>query len=369
MQFTLTKQLRGYQPLHCDDRGVILLCRGSVYRANHDLTHRRLICSLPPERALVERSRWRFLLRVLRISAQAALLLGDDLYIVRRSRIWRVSLTRGEVNLDFEVPQDRRILSLSKLVAGGESFLCFGEYFFNPTKAPVRLWQRSTHLNAKWHSPYQFPVGEINHVHNIHQSRDGAIYILTGDFGNGSAIWLTTASLDRVALLAGGAQVYRACWLADGDGALYYATDSQLETNWVLKLELQPAPPRATPVRLIEGSSIYSGTCGGNTVFSSTVEPGEPSGNLIFDLFDRRRGPGIRSDYAVIYSLDGRGRVTELFRAVKDFYPPRLAQFGTFMFPSGQMPPGRLYAYGVALRGFDDCCLCFEATDAEFIQS
>ena len=120
MQFALSKQLRGYQPLYCDDRGVILLSRGSVFRADLDLSNRRLICSLPPERALVERSRWRLLLRMLRISAQAALRLGDDLYIVRRSRIWRVSLSRGEASLDFEVPQNRRILSLSKLVAEGE---------------------------------------------------------------------------------------------------------------------------------------------------------------------------------------------------------------------------------------------------------
>ncbi len=38
----------------------------------------------------------------------------------------------------------------------------------------------------------------------------------------------------------------------------------------------------------------------------------------------------------------------------------RLAQFGTFMFPQGTMPDGKFYAYGNAVRKFDDMTLCFE---------
>jgi hypothetical protein len=58
-------------------------------------------------------------------------------------------------------------------------------------------------------------------------------------------------------------------------------------------------------------------------------------------------------------SVDGQGLVSQLYSAEKDAWPFRLAQFGTFIFPTGIMPSNTLYVYGVALKGVDGSCLVF----------
>lgn len=136
---------------------------------------------------------------------------------------------------------------------------------------------------------------------------------------------------------------------------MFFATDSQFETNRLRRMDSEGCYDIAT----IEGSAIYSAQGPGTIYFSSTVEPGEGSGSLLRDMVERTPGPGIRSNEAVIYAWDG-STLEEVLRAEKDAWPMRLAQFGTFMFPQGPMPPNAFYAYGNAVRGYDDVTLQFE---------
>ena len=38
----------------------------------------------------------------------------------------------------------------------------------------------------------------------------------------------------------------------------------------------------------------------------------------------------------------------------------RLAQFGTFLFPSGAMPADRFFTFGVGVKRYDGRCLVFK---------
>ena len=144
------------------------------------------------------------------------------------------------------------------------------------------------------------------------------------------------------------------------DGRAFLATDTQLEFNQIFYFQINGGTDiTLESIATLDGSSIYSGKGPTEIFFSTTVECGEPTGNFFRDLFDTRPGPGILSSKASLMTVDGQGLISNLYSAEKDAWPFRLAQFGTFIFPTGTMPPDTLFAYGVALKGVDGACMVF----------
>jgi len=297
--------------------------------------------------------------RILRLGADAAALIDEDhLLVARRGTLYRISLKTGAYTVDLAIPGGSRLLYLSEIRDGanGDKAVCFGEYSTRFDGGPVNVWRRGTGLSDRWAVTGRFAAGEIDHVHNICQATDGSIYVLTGDFRDAAAIWKTDFGLSSFTPLARGSQDVRACWLWQApDGALLFATDSQLETNHLRRIDERGI----SDVAEIIGSSIYHHANASRLIFSSTVEPGAPTGHRLRDIFDRRPGPGITANAAAIYLFEG-SRLTEIHREAKDGWPMRLAQFGTFRFPGGTMPPDRFYAYGVGVKRHDGYCLSFK---------
>jgi len=261
--------------------------------------------------------------------------------------------------LIFWIPDNRRSLGFCELSnRDGTKELVFGEYFSNPKRRPVRIWGRNSGA-AKWLQRAEFCAGEIEHVHAV-TFVNGQVYVLTGDFDQAAAIWISDTEFSALLPLKRGRQEFRAAWMETIGGRVFMATDTQLESNHLLEFRIE----NGVDVTLqslagLDGSSIYSGRGPKEIFFSTTVECGEPTGNFIRDLLDIRPGPGMLSSKAFLMSIDDQGLVTELYSADKDSWPFRLAQFGTFIFPSGIMPPDTLYVYGVALKGVDGRCLVF----------
>ncbi len=359
MTFRLTKVLKGYQPVHCLPDTVILWRRGVLYRADPGLTSFEPICELPTRSRLLTRFAPQLVARILRFGIRSSVMLdADTLLVAQRGTIFRVSLATGQWSVDLEIPDNRRLLALSVVERGGQRVACFGEYFHNVAGAEVAIWRRSPGRDGSWSRTVSFAPGAIDHVHNIVQTPDGMVWILTGDHDAGAAIWRSNFALDKISRFAAGKQSYRACWLWQSPrGAKHYATDSHLEPNHLLSFRDDAGSiAKRAPVA---GSSIYAGTAETYVAFSSSVEPGEPSGKLLRDFTERKPGPGISGNAAVIYKLDDDG-LSEVLSAPMDGWPLRLAQFATFSFPGGTMPADRFYAFGRAVRKYDGACLMFE---------
>ncbi|HWI86377.1 MAG TPA: hypothetical protein VNT42_08660 [Sphingomonas sp.] len=358
MKYRLARTLRGYQPIYCLDDELILQRGRRLYRSDFELHAIAPLCTLPRERAIA-RLRSRLIDRIFRLGIQsAAMLEAEHLLAARRGVIYRVSLATGEWAVDLAIPNGRRLLNLSMIddSATGRKALCFGEYSTLHDGSAVNVWRRDAAPDAIWQISATFAAGEIDHVHNICQVADGAIYILTGDYGDGAGIWKSDSALDSFTPIARGAQNVRACWIWQAPhGALYFATDSQFEPNHLRCIE----NGTITDVAAIAGSSISFGAGNERAIFSTAVEPGAVSGNRIRDILDRRPGPGMMSNEAALYSFEN-GELITICRAAKDIWPMRLAQFGTFQLPGGVMPPDRIYAFGVGLSGYDGRCLSFE---------
>jgi len=357
--WSLSAKIKGLRPLVADSNELLCHAHGSLYRVGYDLKQPSFICSLPIEGLVGSLgNRLRLVDRIFRLAPRHAIVVEGNLFISRRSEIWRCDLATGQLSLDFTIPDGRRALEFSLIKqSDGDEQLIFGEYFSNPTRRPVRIWGRSSRKST-WTVRCEFATGEIEHVHAV-TTIGKRVFVLCGDFDHAASIWLSDPDFSSIVPLLRGSQSYRAAWIAELGGRLFYATDTQLEPNHVFELSIENGNGNVSANELvgIDGSSIYSGQGNGRRFFSTTVECGMPTGNTLRDIFETRRGPGILSSKSKIMSIAANAVCEDIFVAEKDVWPFRLGQFGTFTFPTGEMPVDTVVAYGTALRGFDDTCL------------
>lgn len=356
------KLLCGYQPLcYVGDR-VLLAKNKKLFLCDMNLENIHFLCEIPSSYREKFFSKFRLFSRIFRLQFRCALNVHDKfVLLVVRNEIWRVNLETCEIVLDFAIPDNRTALYLTLIENKNDhsSKVMFGEYFSNPNKGIVRVWGAELDSNSDWNILHEFEHDKINHIHNIiYDQKNDNLYILTGDFGDGAGIWVSNSELKDVVPMVRGKQVYRACWALVKENGLTYATDTQLEKNSICRL----VDGHLTRAETIEGSSIYFGKSISSFYFSTTVEPGEPSGNFLVDIFSRKLGSGVLSEKSNIYSLVDKNTISLEFQGVKDMLPPRLAQFGSFMFPSGISNNKDIIAYGVALKSFDGCCILLGET-------
>ncbi len=345
------------RPLSADQTGLLCYSNDSIYHIGYDLTNPLLISKFSSSGFLSPIAvKSRLINRIFRLSPNHAITLEDSLFIARRSEIWRCDLKTGKLELDFLIPDNRRALELTKLThPSGEVDIVFGEYFANPKRKPVRIWGRSNR-NSHWTVRSEIPEGEIEHIHSI-SSIGERIFVLCGDFGNAAGIWISDKKITSLSPVLRGSQSFRATWIKELNGRIFYATDTQIEQNYLYELFIDGEVIKTSKLVPLEGSSIYNGGNLNSRFFSTTVECGLPTGNLIRDIFDNQRGPGILSSEAKIYNLDAHAGFENILSVKKDGVPFRLGQFGSFIFPSGDLPKDTIVAYGNALSDVDDVCL------------
>ena len=303
-------------------------------------------------------ARSRFFERVLRLGPSAAIFWNNQLFVAHRENIIRYDLLSRKVYLDFVVPSGRGVLSFSTVHINGEEWLVFGEYFANPHREAVSIWGKSL-ATGRWSTFAGFPAGEIEHVHAVQEIR-GEILVLTGDFDVAAGIWALNSSTRLLHPLIRGDQRIRSCYMHDLMSAIFFATDTQLEENYLQILQKDEFRVSVKQIFKIPGSSIYSCSDGHNMTFSTAVEPGPSSSGFVLGMFDTKPGPGILGDESWIFTASSDGTIKTVFSARKDWIPMRLGQFGTFVFPSGTVPRGVIIAFGQAVRTWDGCCLVFE---------
>lgn len=345
------------KPLSVNKNNLFCYANGDLYNVDYELKNPKLICKLPTSKPfdyIVKKNR--VLDRVLRYSPNHTVILDDFAFILQKSKIWRCNLKTREISLDFTIPDNRRALELSILKnSNGSSEIIFGEYFFNPKRLSVRIWGRLI-SDGVWKLRGEFKSGEIEHIHSI-TKLDENILILTGDFEGSAGIWKANLNFSHIEPLFKGSQKYRAAWIKKFDEYFLYATDTQVDQNFLCKFNINTVPCLVDEILKIDGSSIYSAQSKDYSYFSTTVECGLPTGKYFKDVFETTPGPGIKSSTSSIISINRFGKLETVVTGIKDKIPFRLGQFGTFSFPTGELPPSTVVAYGIALKGLDDTCL------------
>jgi len=231
----------------------------------------------------------------------------------------------------YRVPRGTRPLAITATPSGR---LYWGEYFDNPGREAVHVYG-SADAGASWEVVYTFPPGTIRHVHSITYDPYGdRLWVLTGDEGEECRILRVATDWSSVEVVRSGGQQARAVTLVPGADAVYFATDTPLEANYIYRLDHRG---RLDRLAAIDGSSFWSCRAGGALFFSTAVEPSRV--NL--------------SRYATLYGGADGGGWSALARWARDGWPLALFQYANIVLPSGANDGDVLAASGLAVRGQD----------------
>ena len=220
------------------------------------------------------------------------------------------------------------------LAAAPNGHVFWGEYFDNPQRSEVHIYA-STDRGAHWDVAHTFSKSAIRHVHNIvYDEWENCFWVLTGDHGPECRILRASCDFKTVDVILSGSQQTRSAALVPTRDALYFSTDTPLETNHVYRLDRQGGVSKAAA---LSSSSTYGCRVGNAVFFSTMVEPS-----------------AINSDrnVSVLGSADGLHWQCLLQRK-KDHWPMGLFQYGNAFLPDGKNTAGLLAVTTIAVEHGD----------------
>lgn len=148
----------------------------------------------------------------------------------------------------------------------------WGEYFDNPQRDAVHIYG-SNDGGESWHVAYAFPKSYIRHVHNIVYDRwANCLWVLTGDYGDECRILRASCDFTQVEVVLQGKQQTRAVAAIPTEHALYFASDTPLESNYIYRLDRSG---KLVQLAGTSSSSIYGCRVGTHLFFSTMVEPSQ----------------------------------------------------------------------------------------------
>ncbi|HAS6190391.1 hypothetical protein [Vibrio vulnificus] len=261
-----------------------------------------------------------------------------------------------EFNFRYGMKNPLYLVKIQGLEGFSDSIL-FGEYWGNPDNDEVKIYSRNLDQVGEWKEFTRFRTNEVLHIHNIlvdkQQSR---LLILTGDSDSQSGIW-SLNSQGNLNCIVGGEQKFRSCFGFTEGFNLYYATDTPLESNSFMKLDLNTK--MLTTITDIEGPVIYGTHCSEGALFSTSVEPDSRIKGWRYLLSTK---PALDNNAHIF--MFSNGRIIKLLSLEKDYLPMGLFQFGSVQMLSSKNKK-HTYLYAVGLRGYDSMVFKFKTLGNE----
>ena len=237
-----------------------------------------------------------------------------------------------EFQVTWNIKRGTRPLAMASTPQGA---IYWGEYFSNPGRDEVHVYG-SEDAGRSWDVVYTFPAGSIRHVHSITYDPFGkCLWISTGDYRAESRVLRASTDWRAVETVLEGSQQTRTVRPMPTSNGLYFATDSELEQNYIYRLNADGTPERLHP---INGPGMWSCQVGSALFFSSDVEPSKVNDD----------------PFATVYgSRDGNGW-SKLIAWRKDPWFMPLFQYGNVILPRGVNETNVLAATGMAVKREDD---------------
>lgn len=354
------------KPLFFDGQDLIFSCGNKIFSQcqNGKIA---VICELPLAfyQKLIIKNRW--LARLFRLEVYSAAKYSGRYFFCFNRVLFSYDQRKEVVEVEkrFDKGYGPLAFSIVSNISGFDDGIYFGEYFGNQSLDSVAVLRRS--VDGSWQRIFEFPEGKIDHIHGlIPDSGRGCIWVLTGDYTNGTGIYRAEKNFTEVEPAVTGSQQYRACVAFPTERGLLYATDTHLEKNFVRLLSNEGGTYVSSVIAAINGPVIYGVETHSKFLFGTSVEPAPPTGRKFHDLMDNRPGAGILKNEVQIVSVDKVNLVTTvLLRNPKDCLPPRLFKFGSVAFPFSPMHSDTVPIYFTATRFAEGQLSWISATAAE----
>lgn len=236
---------------------------------------------------------------------------GDLIGIVRKS-IVLLKKDAACFRPVFTISKGGRPKAIEKTPKGQ---LFVGEYSLNPYRHEIRIWT-SDRTCQYWDIAYVFHAGKIRHIHNIiwDPYRKGLL-VLTGDREGECAILFSDDYFHTLTEIVRGGQVYRSCNVFCRPEGIYYATDSELEKNWIIFLNLHTGQTKK--ILSLPGSSIYANQMANHYFISTCVEPSKIN----------------NYQFATLWTSKNLQDWKKLIEFKKDLWPGKYFGFGNIILP------------------------------------
>lgn len=353
----ISNAIKSFQPLVFYKNKLISIKGNKLYFSTPSCENYSYFASIPLSFSKLLFSKLNFLSKIFRLHVRCAIVTKSNILFINMNKIiYYIDLDNdvSEINvLDCNYSP----LNFTDVSHCSDYHILFGDYLTNSSKSNVPIIGVNK-IDYKVEVIYMFPESKVNHVHNIIVSEDQSFcFVLCGDFGDSSSIYRLNLNDFSVEIIVKGKQLYRACWGFHLDDFFYYCTDTQFEQNYFVRLSLKSHSVEI--LSKINGSVIYgSSNVNGEKYFSTSVEPDYKS-NILLDYLSNDRGPGINSNFAVLYKVHGVDVKPILFLE-NDFLPLKLFGFATFMFPSGENSDnGSLVVFSKSVKTYDCYTLVF----------
>jgi hypothetical protein len=220
------------------------------------------------------------------------------------------------------------------LAADPAGALYWGEYFDNSERDRVHVYG-STNRGQSWFIAYTFPRGTIRHVHNIvYDKWADCFWMVTGDYAQECRIVRVSRDWKNLDVVISGTQQHRVVAVVPAEEAVYMATDTPLEANYIYGFDRAATLRRLAP---ITSSCLYGCRVGRAIFFSTMIEPSDANPSreaTVFGTFDGQRWDPVLS-----------------WR--KDRLPMRYFQYGNAILPAGENSSGLLAVTPIAVEGAD----------------
>jgi hypothetical protein len=256
-----------------------------------------------------------------------------------------VTLSPGETHfrLTHAISRGTRPLHITAVPSGT---VYWGEYFDNAARDEVYIYA-SSDQGQTWHVAYTFSKGAIRHIHNlVHDPWGDCLWIFTGDYGDECRILRASCDLSRIDVVRQGNQQARAVAAVPTANAIYFSSDTPLESNYIYRLDRQG---KLSQLAAISSSSIYGCRVGNHVFFSTMVEPSE---------VNRDRSVHI---YGADVSKDDPWQ--PLLEWQKDMWPMGLFQYGNAFLPGGNNTTQCLALSTIAVERDDQTTTLYTCPD------
>ncbi|MBE6771518.1 MAG: hypothetical protein E7547_05160 [Ruminococcaceae bacterium] len=324
-----------HRPLVVINDKVITCHFGKIYLLDVESGKAEFICKLPVSNIKIVLSRFRFFERLLRIEARTAVALDDThILLSMDGKTYCIDITNGKTECEYSyrnsMSNPRRMCRIEG-IEGFDNCIAYGEYLLNSKRTkPSGIFVRSLD-KADWKMVFEFPAGEIRHIHSLVPSKkSNCVYILTGDLDSESGIWEAKDNFETVTPIVKGSQMYRSGSLYETDEGFIYPTDTALEQNYIYYLEKDKTNNSLVSkvVTDMDGSCVSSVQTADKVLVSTTVEADESIRGWK-SWINMKKGPGIKSDYAQLLSVDKATlKSKKIIQFKKDFLPYKLFQYG-----------------------------------------
>ncbi len=309
--------------LFVDKNGKLYVSRGySIYSSEDAGQTWVLDCRIPAQGWKPLVSQFELGARLLRYNIEAMQVLQDGTRVaVARDGIYRAAAGELEMRRSWRVTRGSRPINLS--VDGNR--VLFGEYG-GLDMVGVRVYC-SEDGGLHFEPVYEFPIGDIHHLHNVVVDRYANHYwVLAGDHGRTPGIAVLSKDFRHLEWVERGSQMVRAVSVLVRPDYLIYGSDSELEANYIIRLEKKTG--RYERLMPVDGTSLYAAEFGEIGIISTCVEP----------------SPVNKGKYASLYGSMDDVTWNQLLSFRKDSWNCIAFQFGLIVLPN---VAGRGPSYGM----------------------